>query len=122
MSYKLAGKTQDFFEIDDHTKNYIQKNFDLHIDDNNLKRSVTNFDRTVASKAFNKTNQSLKESHSYRLSQSGFFHNRYNGSKQFNMALKLVREWVKDNDYNTDGAFEALCNLIGKKSQVLNQN
>ena len=60
MSHKLAGKTQDFFEIDDHTRNYLEKNFDLHIDDSNLKRSVTNFDRTIASKAFNKTNQSLK--------------------------------------------------------------
>ena len=38
------------------------------------------------------------------------------------MALKLVREWVKENDYNSDEAFEALCNLIGKKSQVLNEN
>jgi len=23
MSHKLAGKTQDFFEIDDHAKNYL---------------------------------------------------------------------------------------------------
>jgi hypothetical protein len=36
------------------------------------------------------------------------------------MALKIVREWVKENDFNSDEAFEALCGLIGKKSQVLN--
>lgn len=60
MSQRLAGKTQQFFDIDDNARRYIENNFDLHIDETNLKRSVTNFDRTIASKMFNRTNQNLK--------------------------------------------------------------
>jgi hypothetical protein len=71
---------------------------------------------------FNRTNQSLKESHSYRLSQSAFFPDRLSNGKEFNLALKIVREWVKDNVYNSEEGFEAFCNLINKKSQVLNEN
>lgn len=92
------------------------------MENSNLKRSVTNFDRTVATKMFNKTNQSLKESHSYRFSQSGFFPDRLSNGKEFNMALKIVREWVKDNEYNSEEGFEAFCGLISKKSLVLNEN
>jgi regulator of replication initiation timing len=59
-SQKLQGKNQEFFEIDDNARRYLETNFDLHVEDGNLKRSVTNFDRTVDTKMFNKTNQSLK--------------------------------------------------------------
>lgn len=71
---------------------------------------------------FNKTNQSLKESHSYRFSQSGFFPDRTSSGKEFNLALKLIREWVNEHEYNSDEGFEAFCGLIHKKSQVLNEN
>jgi hypothetical protein len=52
---------------------YLSNNFNLHIDNTNMKRSVTNFDRSVASRLFDKTNKSLKDSHINRLTQSGFF-------------------------------------------------
>lgn len=38
------------------------------------------------------------------------------------MALKIVREWVKEHEYNSEEGFEAFCALISKKSQVLNEN
>ena len=43
------------------------------MDDSNFKRSMTNFDRTVASKMFDRTNKSLKDSHLFRMTQSGTF-------------------------------------------------
>lgn len=104
MSQKLAGKTQEFFDIDENARRYLSSNFDLHIDDSNLKRSVTNFDRTVATKMFNNTNQSLKDSRSYKLTQSGFYQTQ-TGNKEFNLALKIVREWVKEHNYNSEEGF-----------------
>lgn len=101
MSQKLAGKSNQFFQIDDSTKKYLSSNFNLHIDDSNIKRSVTNFDRTVASRLFDRTNKSLKDSQTYRLSQSGFFPHHPTASKEFNMALKLIREWIRDKGYNS---------------------
>jgi len=38
------------------------------------------------------------------------------------MALKIVREWVSQNGYNSDESYEAFCNIVGKKSHVLNEN
>lgn len=122
MSQKLAEKTSQFFEIDDKTKKYLSSNFNLHIDDSNMKRSVTNFDRTVASRLFDKTNKSLKDNQSYRMSQSGFFPHHPTGSKEFNMALKIIREWIRDRNYNSIASYDAVCQLAGKKSQVLNFN
>lgn len=87
-----------------------------------MKRSVTNFDRTVATKLFDRTNKSLKESQSYRLTQSGFFPNHSNTSKEFNMALKIIREWIRDNGYNSIESYNAVCELAGKKTQVLNSD
>ena len=73
MSFKLANKTQEFFNIDDKTRQYLSKDFNIHMNDDNLKRSMTNFDRSVASRLFDRTNQSLKDNHSQRLTQSNFF-------------------------------------------------
>ena len=83
---------------------------------------MTNFDRTVASKMFDKTNKSLRDSHGFRMSQSGFFSGQGPSNKEFNMALKIVREWVRDNGYNSKDGYSAFCNLAGKKSQVLDYN
>lgn len=76
LTNKLSGKTQEFFEIDDNAKRYLQSHFDLHIDESNLKRSVTNFDRTVATRGFDRSNRVLKDGNASRLTQSGFFPNR----------------------------------------------
>ena len=55
-----------------------------------MKRSMTNFDRSFASKMFDKTGKSLKDSHMFRMSQSGTFGHSC-GGKEFNMALRLLR-------------------------------
>lgn len=77
MTAKLAGKTQDFFEIDENARRYLQSGFDLHIDDSNMKRSVTGFDRSVATRLFDRTNKSLRDSNGFRTAQSGL--SRSNG-------------------------------------------
>lgn len=74
-----------------------------------MKRSVTNFDRSVASRLFDRTNKTLKDNQSYRLSQSGFFPNHSNTSKEFNMALRLIREWIRDQGYNSTESYNAVC-------------
>jgi len=38
------------------------------------------------------------------------------------MALKIVREWVNQNGYNSNESYEAFCHLVGKTSYVLNEN
>ena len=38
------------------------------------------------------------------------------------MALKLVREWIRDNEYSSIDSYNAVCELAGKKTQVLNAN
>ena len=63
-SSKLAQRPLDFLKIDQGAKEYLKKDFGLHFDDStNLRRTVTNFDRTVATKEFNNKAQALRESH-----------------------------------------------------------
>lgn len=38
------------------------------------------------------------------------------------MALKLIREWIRDRGYNSIESYNAICELAGKKSQALNFN
>ena len=93
------------------------------MDDNNFKRSITNFDKTVASRMFDKTNKSLRESHGMRLSQSGFFNGHATtNSKEFNMALRILREWIRDNGFNSRDGYSEFCRLAGKSSGVLDSN
>jgi len=121
MSSKLAGKTQDFFEIDENARRYLQTGFDLHLDDSNMKRSVTGFDRSVATRMFDRTNKSLRDSNGFRMAQTGF--SRSTGfNKEFNMALRIVKTWVNDQGYNSDEGFSAFCLLAGKKTGVLNES
>ena len=86
-----------------------------------MKRSMTNFDKTVASKMFDKGNKTLKDSHSFRMTQSGTFGHTFSG-KEFNMALRIVREWIRDNGFNAKNGFNQFCDLAGKKTQVLNHS
>ena len=81
MSYKLGNKTQDFFDIDPKTRQYLSSTFNIHIDDGNMKRSMTGLDRSVASRMFDRTNKTLKDSHSMRFSQSGFYNGYTSTSK-----------------------------------------
>jgi hypothetical protein len=122
MNYKLGGKGQEFFDIDESTRKYLSSTFNVHMDDSNIKRTMTNFDRTVASKMFDRSGKSMKDSHAIRMSQSGFFPSAVGGSKEFNLALRLVREWIRDRGYNSKDGYAAFSNLAGKKSQVLTQS
>ncbi len=37
------------------------------------------------------------------MTQSGgFYHDKSSNTKEFNLALKIVREWVKEHDYNSE--------------------
>jgi len=84
---------------------------------------MTNFDRTFASRIFDKTNQSLRESHNFRMTQSGTFGQSHSYSgKEFNMALKILKEWIRDNGFNAQNSFIEFCRLANKKSNVLNHN
>ena len=99
MSQRLGNKSTDFLEIDEGAKQYLQESLGLHFDSTNMKRSTTNFDRTVATRQFDQTNKSLKDSHIMRLTQtagSGFFSTKAKQfTREYNIALRLVREWVK---------------------------
>lgn len=79
----------------------MSTNFDLQIDDGNMKRSMTGFDRSVGSRLFEKGGRTLKQSHNMRLSESGFFPGHPCASREFNFALRLLREWVRDKGYNS---------------------
>ena len=81
MNYRLGNKSQEFFDIDPKARQYLSTTFNIHVDDNNMKRSMTGFDRSVASKMFDRTNKSLKDSHNMRFSQSGFFNGHTSTSK-----------------------------------------
>ena len=35
------------------------------------------------------------------------------------MALKIVREWIRDHGYNSKEGYEAFCSLAAKKTGVL---
>ncbi len=51
---------------------YLTENFGLHFDSSNMKRSTTNFDRTFATRQFDQTNKSLRDSQAFRMTQSAF--------------------------------------------------
>jgi hypothetical protein len=85
-----------------------------------MKRSITNFDRTVATKMFDKTNRQLKDSHISRLTQSGFITKSHSLNREFNMSLKIVRNWVNDQNLNSVESYQKFCQLANKKNQVLN--
>lgn len=122
MGHKFATKGQEFFDIDPKARQYLSTTFNIQMDDGNCQRSMTNFDRTVASKMFDRSNKLLKDSHNYRMTQSGFFSGHAPSSKEFNMGLRLLREWVRDSGCNSKDGYSAFCRLAGKKSLVLNQS
>ena len=55
------------------------------------------------------------------MTQSGTFGHTCSG-KEFNMALRLLREWIRDNGYNAKNGYKVFCDLAGKKTQVLNNS
>lgn len=103
MNRKLGDKSEEFLEIDDSARNYLKTNYGFHFDSTNLNRSTTNFDRTVASREFDTKNRLLKTSQLSRMTQSGFMTNKIkNFNREYNLALKLVKEWVNVNCKDSD--------------------
>ena len=103
MNKKLGEKSYEFLEIDDSARNFLKTNFGFHFDSSNLNRSTTNFDRTVASRQFDLRNRSLKTSQFSRMTQSGFMTNKIKTfNREYNMALRLLKEWVNSNCPDSD--------------------
>ncbi len=75
-----------------------------------MKRSTTNFDRTYATRQFDQTNKSLRDSQAFRMTQSAFTTSqKKNINKEFNMALKIIKEWVNNRGKNST---EVILNLF----------
>lgn len=112
-SSRLGQKPLDFLRIDEGTKDFIKKDLGLFFDEtNNLRRTVTNFDRTVATREFNNKAQELRDSHisrfrSSKLSKTAFSSTPNNQSLKYdyNMALRLIKEWIYSHSYNSETSF-----------------
>ena len=113
MSYSLKNKSRDFFDIDDSTKKYLNETMGLHFNhgsennNNMMKRSMTGFDRSFASRPFNRTNSQLKKSHISKMSASlgngfGLTNKINNLNREYNFPLRLVKQWVYDNCTTTE--------------------
>ena len=100
MNSKLGNSSQEFLDIDDNTKNFLRTEFGFHSTDNRdaMKNSLTNFGRSFASREYDTRNNLLKASQISRLTQSGFLTNKVKSSnREYNMALRIVKEWVMDS-------------------------
>ncbi len=94
MEQKLGHRDNKFFEIDSGTRDYLNKTYGFHFDDQNNRRSTSNFDRTIATRMFDPLNSSLKGTQSMKWSQSGGFLTPNGGkniTRQYNMALRLIK-------------------------------
>lgn len=68
-----------------------------------MKNSLSDFGRTFASRQFDTRNSLLKTSQAWRMSQSGFLTGQIKSfSREYNMALKLLKEWVVQNCPQTE--------------------
>lgn len=125
-STRLGQKPLEFLKIDDGTKDFLKKDFGLHFDDsNNMRRTVTNFDRTVATKEFNNRAQELRDSHISRfrgskLSRTGFAGppNIQSLKYDYNMALRIIKEWIYNNSYNSESSFVEFVNHANGKKDI----
>ena len=103
-----------------------------------MKRSMTGFDRSVASKPFDQTNNDLKNSQFMRMSASGSgFTIRAGGlssgrsgtfnmnststgfNREYNLPLRIVKEWVHQNCDSSKGSFGDFCRLSGSDKNAL---
>lgn len=97
MNQKLSNAPQEFLQIDEKTREYLKSDFGFHFNQsrNPMQNSLTDFGRTYASKQFDTKNSLLRTSQISRMSQSGFLTGQIKSfNREYNMALKIVKEWV----------------------------
>lgn len=88
-----------------------------------MKNSLTDFGRTYASREFDTRNNLLRSSQISRMTQSGFLTGKVKSfNREYNMALRILKEWVHDNCPIPDNSFRQFLDLIGKKNEALNEN
>lgn len=88
-----------------------------------MRRTVTGFDRTVATKEFNNRPQELRDSHISRFRTSKMNKTAYSSTPankslkyEYNMALRIIKEWIYNNSYNSETSFaEFAGHAVGKK-------
>lgn len=87
-----------------------------------MRRTVTGFDRTVATKEFNNKSQALRDSHmskfrESRMNRTGLATGTTSGLKyDYNMALRLLKEWIYSHSYSSETSFEEfMYHAKGKK-------
>jgi hypothetical protein len=69
-----------------------------------MKRTMTGFDRSFVSKQYDRGSSELKNSHLMRMTMSNTFTTGEIAkcNREYNFALKLVKEWVYKNSYSTE--------------------
>jgi hypothetical protein len=100
MNQKLLNAPQDYLEIDAKTREYIKADFGFHFnqDKNPMLNSLTDFGRTYASRQFDPITNALRNSQINKMSQTGFLTGQAKSfNREYNMALKLLKEWVVEN-------------------------
>lgn len=100
MSQKLSNAPDEILDIDEKTKSFLQTDFGFHFSSarDPMQNSLSDFGRTFASREFDTRNGTLKNSQLSRMTQSGFLSNKVKSfNKEYNMALKIVKEWVIKN-------------------------
>lgn len=72
-----------------------------------MKRTMTGFDKSFVSRQYDSGNNQLKNSHLMRMSMSNTFttNELTKCNREYNFALRLVKEWVYKNSYSTEKVF-----------------
>lgn len=103
MNQRFSNGSDDVLEIDEQAKDFLRTDFGLHFNSirNPMKNSLTDFSRTFATREHDPHNNMLKTSQISRMTSNGLFSRGGFFNKEYNMALKLVKEWVIDNCADT---------------------
>ena len=111
---RLGHKTLDFLKIDDKARTFLKDEMGLHFDESNpMRRTITGFDRSLNTRNFRGSNSQMIDSHVSKFNQSamrqtlgssgGAFRTTIN--HDYNMALKLLREWIFGKSMNSEESF-----------------
>ncbi len=94
LSAKLSNKSNDFFEIDETARNYLESELGVSVSNPSMKRTMTGFNR---SSLHTKTSDVMK------MSSTGFTTGKIKDfNREYNYALKMVKEWVYKNSISTE--------------------
>ena len=104
MNQKLSNAPDHMLEIDDKTRSFLQTDYGFHFNSarDPMQNSLTDFGRSVATREHDPHSNALRSSHFTRMTQSGFLSKKVSSfNKDYNMALKIVKEWVVSNCKDT---------------------